>query len=260
MYSESIEEHQYLSALKREKKAFEDLILKKATLVISLPDFVEPERETAEGEEGAGEGMVLSDSRLRRVSEKMKLSSVIVVDIREFGSSLPSSLHLHGIDIQPVTLAVGDYILAPQICVERKGISDLFQSFNSGRLFSQAESMMRHYELMCLLIEFSPQRPFCLQSTNEIPSEIQVQDLCPPISSLPLSLSHSLCRSTTSAPRSLSSLSPFLHFQSFGQGKTSLCPHLLTLRSSSDLLTRPLTSSALSKRTLTILTWLAVWP
>lgn len=33
---------------------------------------------------------------------------------------------------------------------------------------------MRYYELMCLLIEFSPQRPFCLQAPNEIPPEIQV--------------------------------------------------------------------------------------
>lgn len=183
MYSESIEEHQYISALKREKKAFEDLINKKATLVISLPDYLPAE------EENEPEGL-LSDSRLKKSTEKK--TSTIVVDIREFGSTLPSSLHLHGFDIQPVTLAVGicnihhlncrssfilqvgDYILAPQICVERKGISDLFQSFNSGRLFSQAESMMRYYELMCLLIEFSPQRPFCLQAPNEIPPEIQV--------------------------------------------------------------------------------------
>ena len=98
MYSESIEEHQYLSALKREKKAFEDLINKKATLVISLPDFTNPQEE----HESQG---ILSDSRLKVSSEKKPVSS-IVVDIREFGSSLPSSLHLHGVDIQPVTLAV----------------------------------------------------------------------------------------------------------------------------------------------------------
>jgi ERCC4-type nuclease len=42
-------------------------------------------------------------------------------------------------------------------------------------LFSQAEAMTRHYELVCLLVEFSPQRPFCLQGSHEIPPEIQVR-------------------------------------------------------------------------------------
>ena len=41
--------------------------------------------------------------------------------------------------------------------------------------------MMRHYELVCLLIEFSPQRSFCLQALNEIPPEIQVDSLYIPI-------------------------------------------------------------------------------
>jgi DNA excision repair protein ERCC-4 len=34
----------------------------------------------------------------------------------------------------PCTLQVGDYILSPDMCVERKSISDLVQSFSSGRL------------------------------------------------------------------------------------------------------------------------------
>jgi hypothetical protein len=105
MYSQSIEEHQYLSALKREKKAFEDLIHKKATLVISLPDHHLVDSETATDSQETGG--VVSDSRMKRAAgEKAAGLSTIVVDIREFGSSLPSSLHLHGFDIQPVTLAV----------------------------------------------------------------------------------------------------------------------------------------------------------
>ena len=49
----------------------------------------------------------------------------VIVDMREFRSELPSLLHKRGIDIDPVTLEVGDYILTPEICVERKSISDL---------------------------------------------------------------------------------------------------------------------------------------
>ena len=37
--------------------------------------------------------------------------------------------------IVPATLTVGDYILTPEICVERKSIPDLVLSFNSGRLY-----------------------------------------------------------------------------------------------------------------------------
>jgi DNA excision repair protein ERCC-4 len=33
---------------------------------------------------------------------------------------------------------VGDYILSPNICVERKSLSDLLGSFASGRLYQQA--------------------------------------------------------------------------------------------------------------------------
>ena len=36
-----------------------------------------------------------------------------------------------------VTLTVGDFVLTPSVCVERKSISDLFSSLKSGRLFNQ---------------------------------------------------------------------------------------------------------------------------
>jgi DNA excision repair protein ERCC-4 len=58
----------------------------------------------------------------------------VVVDMREFLSTLPSLLHASGVIVTPVTLTVGDYILSPEMCVERKSIPDLYASFNSGRL------------------------------------------------------------------------------------------------------------------------------
>jgi DNA excision repair protein ERCC-4 len=62
-------------------------------------------------------------------------------------------LHKRGIDLEPLTLDVGDYILTPDICVERKSISDLIGSLNTGRLYKQAEAMGRHYKKPILLIE-----------------------------------------------------------------------------------------------------------
>lgn len=58
----------------------------------------------------------------------------MVVDIREFRSSLPGLLHVSNIDVYPITLTVGDYVLTPDMVAERKSIPDLISSFNSGRL------------------------------------------------------------------------------------------------------------------------------
>lgn len=78
-------------------------------------------------------------------------------------SSLPNVLHQKGMRIIPVTLEVGDYILSPLICVERKSIQDLFGSFASGRLFHQVEMMSRYYRIPVLLIEFSQDKSFSFQ-------------------------------------------------------------------------------------------------
>ena len=79
--------------------------------------------------------------------------------MREFRSALPSLLHKRGIDIEPVTLEVfsslatpllsdllyqvGDYIITPEICLERKSLSDLIGSLQNGRLYTQATAMTR---------------------------------------------------------------------------------------------------------------------
>jgi len=83
-----------------------------------------------------------SDAVIKTISTRLAggrkgLSTVpsqVIVDMREFRSTLPSLLHASGLLVVPATLTVGDYILTPDICVERKSIPDLVQSFNSGRL------------------------------------------------------------------------------------------------------------------------------
>lgn len=58
----------------------------------------------------------------------------IIVDIRELGALLPSLIDAQGIQVVPATLTVGDYILSPKMCVERKALPDLEQSLANGRL------------------------------------------------------------------------------------------------------------------------------
>ncbi|WFD32413.1 DNA repair protein RAD16 [Malassezia sp. CBS 17886] len=162
LYTDSFEEHVYLGELRREKDAFERLIRSKATMAIPL---------TVDGvpEEDADERM------LRRLSTRVAGAqqpratqpATVVVDMREFRSSLPSLLHKAGLQVLPCTLQVGDYVLSPEMCVERKSLQDLVQSFASGRLYAQCEAMSVHYQHAILLIEFDQERAFTLAGLEQ---------------------------------------------------------------------------------------------
>ncbi|GIY03033.1 DNA repair endonuclease XPF [Caerostris extrusa] len=54
----------------------------------------------------------------------------VIVDMREFRSELPSLIHRRGIEVIPVTLEVGDYVLTPDMVVERKSSTGKYY-FNS---------------------------------------------------------------------------------------------------------------------------------
>ena len=73
-------------------------------------------------------------------------------------------------------MQVGDYILTPNICVERKSLSDLIGSLNNGRLYNQAQEMSRHYAKPMLLIEFDHDKPFALQVIHIIYLSIRKLD------------------------------------------------------------------------------------
>eukprot|EP00607_Mallomonas_marina_P005908 CAMPEP_0182425664 /NCGR_PEP_ID=MMETSP1167-20130531/12140_1 /TAXON_ID=2988 /ORGANISM="Mallomonas Sp, Strain CCMP3275" /LENGTH=423 /DNA_ID=CAMNT_0024606567 /DNA_START=1 /DNA_END=1272 /DNA_ORIENTATION=+ len=180
IYEGSVEEHRYVSALAREKRAFENLIETKSRLVIT-PIDLDPCDSVDKSES--------QDSRRGRPVISDSTPSLVLVDIREFRSILPSLLHRAQMKLHPVTLTVGDFILSPEICVERKGISDLFQSFASGRLYNQAEMMSKHYKFPCLLIEFSEDKSFCLQSISDITPDIQVNNITSKIALLVLAFS-----------------------------------------------------------------------
>lgn len=84
----------------------------------------------------------------------------VVVDVREFRSALPSLLHGRSMVVLPCQITVGDYILSPDICVERKSVRDLISSLKSGRLYNQTETMLQHYKSPVLLIEFDQNQAF----------------------------------------------------------------------------------------------------
>ncbi|XP_030630064.1 DNA repair endonuclease XPF [Chanos chanos] len=176
IYGGSTEEQRYLTTLHKEKQAFEHLIREKASMVV--PEEREGREDTnldlARSEEPAN---CTTNSRKAGGQEQVKEPSRVIVDMREFRSELPSLLHRRGLDIEPVTLEVGDYILTPDICVERKSVSDLIGSLQNGRLYTQCLSMTRFYRRPVLLIEFDPSKPFSLVARSDLRQEISANDV-----------------------------------------------------------------------------------
>ncbi|XP_056153472.1 DNA repair endonuclease XPF [Lampris incognitus] len=176
IYRGSTEEQKYLTTLSKEKKAFEHLIREKATMVV--PEEREGREDTnldlARGLEPANATV---NTRKAGGQEQPKEPMRVVVDMREFRSELPSLLHRRGLDIEPVTLEVGDYILTSETCVERKSVSDLIGSLQSGRLYTQCLSMTRYYRKPVLLIEFDPAKPFSLVARSAFRQEISANDV-----------------------------------------------------------------------------------
>lgn len=187
MYEASAEEKNFKKALEREQNAFERLIHHKKTMpppALQSLDTQEMRQALQQGPGVAGTylgGSLPLSMDTRRGKGKVNTSKErrdIAVDVREFRSALPSILHQGGMRLAPVTLVVGDFVLSNVHCVERKSISDLFGSFASGRLYTQAEAMSKYYKCPCLLIEFDPSKSFCLQNSNELGVEIRTDSVC----------------------------------------------------------------------------------
>ena len=186
IFEASAEEKTFMNALEREQTAFEKLIEHKKRMpppALQNLDTQEMQQAQALGIVGGsymGGSLPLAfDTRQGRGKAKKSTEMRdIAVDVREFRSALPSILHQGGMRLAPVTLTVGDFVLSSVHCVERKSISDLFQSLNSGRLDEQATSMAKHYKCPCLLIEFDPNKSFSLQNSNELGVDIRKESTC----------------------------------------------------------------------------------
>ncbi|XP_015896676.3 DNA repair endonuclease UVH1 isoform X1 [Ziziphus jujuba] len=184
-YEDSTEVQKFEASIRRENGAFESLIRQKSMMMIpvdqdgnclGLNSSVEPR------------GTLSQNSITRKAGGRREVEkeTQVIVDMREFMSSLPNVLHQKGMRIIPVTLEVGDYILSPLICVERKSIQDLFMSFTSGRLYHQVETMVRYYRIPVLLIEFSQDKSFSFQSASDIGDDVTPNNIISKLSLLVL--------------------------------------------------------------------------
>ncbi|CAG9768302.1 unnamed protein product [Ceutorhynchus assimilis] len=157
IHAATVEEQAYLTTLRREKEAFEFLIETKANMVV--PEDQDGKSDQCLTLQRGGTSPEEKNTR-KGGGPQEPAKKIVIVDMREFRSDLPSLIHKRGIEIEPLTITVGDYILTPDICVERKSISDLISSLKSGRLYQQCIQMERVYSKPMLLIEFDQNRPF----------------------------------------------------------------------------------------------------
>lgn len=182
-YTSSIEEQIYLSNIRREKDSFLKLINEKGDMI--LPNNINGKIDKNNLKLPSQQLGVINDKSKRsqigtnNVSSIIRKKEKIIVDIREFrnSTSLPLMLYRDNINIEPVTLKVGDYILSPKLCVERKCINDLFSSIIHGRLYDQILQITRYYAIPILLIEFDEKKSFSLQNIKEIPQNINLSNI-----------------------------------------------------------------------------------
>ncbi|KAK4262525.1 hypothetical protein QN277_028075 [Acacia crassicarpa] len=184
-YEDSTEVQKFEASIRRENGAFESLIRQKSMMMIPVDQdgHCLGLNSTVEGDLTNSQNSITRKAGGRKEADK---ETQVIVDMREFMSSLPNVLHQKGMRIIPVTLEVGDYILSPLICVERKSIQDLFMSFTSGRLYHQVETMVRYYRIPVLLIEFSQDKSFSFQSASDIGDDVTPNSIISKLSLLAL--------------------------------------------------------------------------
>eukprot|EP01059_Diplonema_ambulator_P005208 TRINITY_DN14958_c0_g1_i1.p1 TRINITY_DN14958_c0_g1~~TRINITY_DN14958_c0_g1_i1.p1 ORF type:complete len:945 (+),score=280.71 TRINITY_DN14958_c0_g1_i1:695-3529(+) len=152
--SDSTEQQKTLTEISNEVNAFKWLAAARA----KLPDYGQatPNRELP------SPYLPKAKSKRSGLLKAIQNSGKIIIDHREFRSKLPSALQRRDATLVPQLLDVADYVLSPDIGIERKSIPDLMGSLSSGRLLSQVERLTKKYKIPVLLIEFDTGRPFSL--------------------------------------------------------------------------------------------------
>jgi len=85
--------------------------------------------------------------------QKKKKDVTIIVDHREYRSSVVRNLVMKGASVDPQQLDVGDYVLSSRIGVERKNVDDFLGSLIGGKLFKQIAQLRDAYARPILILE-----------------------------------------------------------------------------------------------------------
>jgi len=87
------------------------------------------------------------------VSSSIEDQILVIVDHREYRSTVARYLTDKKILVKPKQLDVADYVVSSRIAVERKTIDDFLQSLISGKLFEQLQRLRSAYARPLLILE-----------------------------------------------------------------------------------------------------------
>ncbi|KAH8584219.1 RAD1 [Cryptosporidium sp. chipmunk genotype I] len=141
----SFRHEKLLNTIKNEELSWISLERHKKTLVVPLSDITEGEILTKLNFSSICQDLSRDENNIQK----------IIVDIREFRSSLPYQLFCKGVKIIPMSLEIGDYVISRDVCIERKSLPDLANSLTNGRLFTQLQWISKHYSIPVILIELN---------------------------------------------------------------------------------------------------------
>ncbi|XP_028762572.1 DNA repair endonuclease UVH1 isoform X2 [Neltuma alba] len=152
-YEDSTEVQKFEASIRRENGAFESLIRQKSMMMIPVDQDGRclGLNTIAEGDLTTSQNSVTRKAGGRKEADK---ETQVIVDMREFMSSLPNVLHQKGMRIIPVTLEV--------------------------------ETMVRYYRIPVLLIEFSQDKSFSFQSASDIGDDVTPNSIISKLSLLAL--------------------------------------------------------------------------
>lgn len=97
----------------------------------------------------------------------MYTENAAIVNTYEFDVFLPGVLFRYGTIIIYCMLSVSDCVIIPNICIERKFVSDLIGSLQKKSLVTQCRKMVQIYKYPTSLIVFDQRQSFSLELFNK---------------------------------------------------------------------------------------------
>ncbi len=92
----------------------------------------------------------------------------VFADSREQASAVMRELSFyHDVNVQAKVLEVGDFVVGPDVVIERKTVEDFLQSLIDGRLMGQLLNMSNAYARPVMLLEGNPSDLFTLRNVHE---------------------------------------------------------------------------------------------
>lgn len=150
----TVDEGYYWAAKRREKNMRSDLALLRSQLQQSLAESEDfyaalDQKQSEDDQKSKGNQKKLDEYQAKQKNKQI----TVVVDHREYRSTVARRLSDQSINLVSKQLDVGDYVVSSRIGVERKFVDDFLNSLLSGHLFAQLQRLRDAYARPVLILE-----------------------------------------------------------------------------------------------------------